>query len=177
MISQKCHKNLIFRALRKLNVWEDAEDAVQNAYYLLYKYKDRLDISNPERLMTWFTDQECTRIWKRKNGITGKGAVGPKIRSYSDTCVMDMSPEEEISIRGEFLGYNEGEYSYDMKLLKAAKNPVAARGAYENKPYAETVFMLGECYSRTKYGTYARVKLSTYNPYKYREVRCYKLKA
>jgi hypothetical protein len=177
MIPQKVHKSLIFRAFKRLKVWEDAEDAVQSAYLLLLKYKDRLDVSNPERTMTWLVDQEVIRIWKKLNGVTSTGKVHGKIFKFDDISRLDMDAEDEIVSRASYVSYNEGDVRYDVAILAKRKDELYLKSEYLGNKFAEKVFTMTECYSRTKYGTYVRIKLTDGYPKKYREIRCYKQKA
>lgn len=176
MTDQKFHKILVFRALSRLKVWEDAEDAVQNAYLLYLRYQNKLDTSNPEKLLNWLTDQEVTRIWKKNNGITSRGKNHGKILKFADISVLDLSPEDEIVSRASYVAYNEGEALYDSKVLKARKSDSYAKSEYLGEKYAEKMFTLSETYSKTKSGVYTRIVLTHGNPKVSKQVRCYKNK-
>lgn len=176
MIPTYLRKTLIFRALKRLKVWEDAEDAVQSAYLLYLTYQNKLDTSNPERLMNWLVDQEVIRIWKKINGITSTGKEHGKILKFEDISSMNMSPEEEIVSKGSYVAYNEGEILYDIRLLKKLKDVPYAKSEYLGEPYAEKEFVLSETLQSTKYGVYVRLGLTTGTPKKYKQIRCYKHK-
>ena len=177
MIPLKLHKTLIFRALKRLKVWEDAEDAVQNAYLLYLRYQKKLDTSNPERVINWLVDQEVVRIWKKNNGITSRGKTHGKILKFADISTLDMSPEDEIVSRGSYVAYNEGDIKFDMGVLARKNNQSCAKYEYLGEKYAEKEFVLTETLQVTKYGTYVRVALTDGRPRKRREVKCYKYKS
>lgn len=166
----------MFRALKRLRVWEDAEDAVQNAYLLFLKYQNKLDTSNPERLINWLVDQEVIRIWKKNQGITSRGKQHGKILKFADISNLDMNPEDEIISKASYVTYNEGEARYDGKVLAATNNAAWAKYEYMGQQFAEKEFVLTENPYHTKYGTYMRIALTNGMPKKRREVKCYKYK-
>lgn len=176
MIPIDLRKTLIFKALKRLKVWEDAEDAVQNAYLLYLKYQDKFDTSNPEKLINWLVNQEVIAIWKKNNGITAYGTNHGKILKFNDLSTMEMSPEEEVVARNSYFGYNEGGMLYDIKVLKARESVPYIKSEYLGEPYAEKEFGLTETLQNTKYGTYVRLALSNGRPRKYKQIRCYKHK-
>lgn len=176
MIPTSLHKTLIFRALKRLKVWEDAEDAVQNAYLLYLRYQHKLDTSNPERLINWLVDQEVIRVWKKNNGITAYGTNHGKMLKFGDISTMEMSPEDEIISKASYVSYNEGEMLYDIRILKARESVPYAKSQYLGEPYAEKEFGLTETLQNTKYGVYVRLALSNGRPRKYKQIRCYKPK-
>lgn len=176
MIPFKLHKTLIFRALKRLKVWEDAEDAVQNAYLLYLTYQEKLDTTNPEKLMNWLVDQEVIRIWKKLNGITSTGKNHGKILKFGDISTLEMSPEEEIVSKASYVGYNEGDLRYDLRILKGREKQSYAKSEYLGQSYASKEFVLTEVHQKTKYGTYVRVTRTSGTPKVSKQVRCYKFK-
>lgn len=98
---------------------EDAEDAVQQAYLYYLLYKHSFDSSNIEKLLNWLVSQESYRILKKRNGILKTKTV--KIDSYDGLANEKYSGEDFIAYQSNFHGYNEGEYSYDLGVLKRAK--------------------------------------------------------
>lgn len=177
MIPQKIHKTLIFRALKRLKVWEDAEDAVQNAYLLYLTYQERLDTSNPERLLNWLVDQEVIKIWRKINGVTSTGKTHGKMLKFEDIQSWDnVTSEEEVISKASYFAYNEGEVRYDGKVLMAMKMQPQAKSEYLGEKYAENAFLLTETLQKTKYGTYVRISLSTGVPRTCKQIKCYKHK-
>jgi hypothetical protein len=176
MIPFNLHKTLIFRALKRPKVWEDAEDAVQNAYLLYLRYQNKLDTSNPEKLINWLVDQEVIRIWKKNNGITSRGKNHGKILKFADISTLDMAPEEEIVSRALYVAYNEGEARYDLRLLKGKESLPYAKSEYLGESYASKEFVLTEIHQKTKYGTYVRISRTSGHPKVSKQVRCYKFK-
>lgn len=176
MIPTYLHKTLIFRALKRLKVWEDAEDAVQSAYLLYLKYQHKLDTSNPERLINWLVDQQVIALWKKNNGISSYGNQRGKILKFNDLSTMEMSPEDEIVSKSSYVSYNEGEMLYDIRILKARESVPYVKSQYLGEPYAEKEFGLTETLQNTKYGVYVRLALSNGRPRKYKQIRCYKHK-
>jgi hypothetical protein len=176
MIPLKIHKVLIFRALKRLKVWEDAEDAVQNAYLLYLRYQKKLDTSNPEKVMNWLVDQEVIRIWRKNNGVTSKGKQFGKMLKFEDMAVLDMKAEDEIVSRASYVAYNEGEVRFDIGVLTRQDNQSCAKYEYMGQKYAEKEFVLTENPYVTKYGTYMRIALTNGMPKKRREIKCYKYK-
>jgi hypothetical protein len=177
MIPTHLHKTLIFRALKRLKVWEDAEDAVQSAYLLYLKYQGKLDTSNPERLINWLVDQEVIGIWKKNNGITSTKKVHGKMLKFEDIKSWEnVTSEEEVIARASYFAYNEGEVLYDGKVLKATGGALYAKSQYLGESYAEKEFGLTETLQNTKYGVYVRLALSSGTPRKYKQIRCYKPK-
>ena len=176
MIPLTIYKTLVFRALKKLRIWEDAEDAVQNAYLLYLTYQKKLDTSNPERLINWLVDQEVIRIWKKNNGITSRGKNHGKILKFGDISTLDMVPEEEIVSKALYVAYNEGEIRYDIGLLKARESVPYAKSEYLGQSYASKEFGLSEVLHKTKYGTYVKIVRSMGRPKVSKQIRCYKFR-
>lgn len=98
---------------------EDAEDAVQQAYLYYLLYKHSFDNSNIERLLNWLVSQESYRILKKRNGILKTRTV--KIDSYDGLATEEYSGEDYIAYQNSYHSYNEGEYAYDLSVLKRAK--------------------------------------------------------
>tara|TARA_R110000868_G_scaffold14414_2_gene67003 strand:- start:18889 stop:19413 length:525 start_codon:yes stop_codon:yes gene_type:complete len=71
ILTDSFRKVLLKRAKRILKMVNysrpDCEDVVQNAFYILIKYHDKLDTSNYERLINWLVTQESYRSIKLIN--------------------------------------------------------------------------------------------------------------